>query len=238
METVQYAWLIWSLLLLAVWAVVYVSLASKESKKEMLVVSLWTSLLGATEPLFVPEYWSPPSLFDLALRTGFDIESFLFAFGIGGLAAVIYEKMHPVAHRRMPPARIRGSRHTYHTAALLSAPVLFILLLLYSDLNPIYAASLALLAGGIFSWYCRPDLKRKMITGSLAFLALYVAYFSTLNLAYPGYVEAVWNLDAVSGVLVAGIPIEELLFALSFGFLWSSIYEHATWRTIKRANTT
>lgn len=32
-----------------------------------------TSLFGATEPIFVPEYWSPPSLFDLAQRTGLDI---------------------------------------------------------------------------------------------------------------------------------------------------------------------
>jgi hypothetical protein len=29
----------------------------------------------------VPEYWRPPSLFDLALKNGFDIESLLFAFG-------------------------------------------------------------------------------------------------------------------------------------------------------------
>lgn len=57
----------------------------------MMVVSLWTSLLGLTEPLFVPEYWAPPSLFDLASRTGFDIESFIFSFAIGGIAVVIYE---------------------------------------------------------------------------------------------------------------------------------------------------
>lgn len=63
----QYAWLIWSLLLLVIWAIVYFSLKGQESKKEMLVVSLWTSLLGLMEPLFVPEYWNPPSLFDLAL---------------------------------------------------------------------------------------------------------------------------------------------------------------------------
>jgi hypothetical protein len=31
-----------------------------------------------TEPLFVPDYWNPPSLFDLARRSGFDIESVIF----------------------------------------------------------------------------------------------------------------------------------------------------------------
>src|SRR3989344_3155343 len=94
----QYAWLIWNLLLLVIWSIVYFSLRGKESKKEMLVVSLWTSLLGFTEPLFVPEYWSPPSLFDLAAKTGFDIESLLFSFGIGGLAVVVYEKIFSNQH--------------------------------------------------------------------------------------------------------------------------------------------
>lgn len=40
-------------------------------------------LLGFTEPLFVPAYWNPPTLFDLAQRTGFDIESLIFTFAIG-----------------------------------------------------------------------------------------------------------------------------------------------------------
>ncbi|MFH1671650.1 MAG: hypothetical protein ABH889_02680 [Candidatus Portnoybacteria bacterium] len=44
----QYAWLIWSLILVGIWLAVYLSLNSKEKKKEMLVVSLWTSLLGFT----------------------------------------------------------------------------------------------------------------------------------------------------------------------------------------------
>ena len=51
----QYIWLIWSLILIAIWLAIYVSLGSGKEKKKMLVVSLWTSLLGLTEPLFVPE---------------------------------------------------------------------------------------------------------------------------------------------------------------------------------------
>lgn len=52
----QYAWLVWSLMLLVIWVIVYFSLRNKENKKEMLDVSVWTSLLGLTEPLFVPKY--------------------------------------------------------------------------------------------------------------------------------------------------------------------------------------
>ncbi|OGE78018.1 MAG: hypothetical protein A2751_06040 [Candidatus Doudnabacteria bacterium RIFCSPHIGHO2_01_FULL_46_14] len=228
----QYAWLIWSLILLLIWAIIYFSLRSKESKKEMLVVSLWTSLLGLTEPLFVPEYWSPPSLFDLALRTGFDIESLLFAFGVGGLVVVLYERIFRIKHETIPLSSRHSARHHYHFWAITSTPVIFIVLLFATSLNPIYTSAIALVLGGFATWYCRPDLKKKMITSAFIFLGLYFFYFLTLIAIYPGYVENVWNLKAISGVLVAGVPLEELMFAFGVGFLWSSMYEHIKWRKI------
>ncbi|MBI5401408.1 hypothetical protein HZB05_01095 [Candidatus Wolfebacteria bacterium] len=226
----QYAWLIWSLLLLVIWGAVYFSLKNKESKREMLVVSLWTSLLGLTEPLFVPEYWSPPSLFNLALRTGFDIESLLFSFGIGGIAVVVYELIFKTKHKKIHSHERHSPRHHYHLLTLLSAPVIFFLLLVATSINPIYIAVISMAGGGLFSWYCRPDLKKKMQTSAVIFLGIYFVYFLTLIALYPGYVEKVWNLRVISGILILGIPMEELLFAISFGFFWSSVYEHITWR--------
>ncbi|KKS92840.1 MAG: hypothetical protein UV69_C0020G0001, partial [Parcubacteria group bacterium GW2011_GWE2_43_12] len=44
----QFAWLLWSAFLIVIWGIIYVLLKNKESKKEMLVVSFWTSLLGLT----------------------------------------------------------------------------------------------------------------------------------------------------------------------------------------------
>lgn len=199
----------------------------------MLIVSLWTSLLGLTEPLFVPEYWSPPSLFDLASRTGFDIESLIFSFGIGGLAVVLYERIFHTKHQAISKAERHGSHHRFHLWAIASAPIIFIILLLATSLNPLYSAVIAMIAGGLFTWYCRPDLKKKILVSALIFFGLYFIYFLTLIAMYPGYVERVWNLRAISGILIFGIPLEELAFALSFGFIWSSVYEHLTWRKIK-----
>lgn len=201
----------------------------------MLVVSLWTSLFGFSEPLFVPAYWSPPSLFDLAHRTGFDIESLIFSFGVGGIAVIIYERIFPTIHKQMTQHEKHLSRHRYHLIALLSAPVIFFFLLFATPLNPIYSAIIAMITGGFFSWYCRPDLKKKMLASAFIFTAIYFIYFLVLIAFYPGYVEQVWNLKAISGILVLGIPMEELLFAFSLGFIWSSIYEHLTWRRIKNA---
>ena len=229
----QFAWLLWSLFLIVIWGVIYALLKSKGSKKEMLLVSLWTSLLGFTEPLFVPEYWNPPSLFDLAHRTGFDIESLIFSFGVGGIAVVLYEWIFRISHEQMKPREQSLPRHRYHLLSILSAPVIFFFLLVSTSLNPIYSAAVAMIIGGLFSWYCRPDLKKKMIMSAFIFLGIYFVYFLTLIAVYPGYVEQVWNFKDISGILVFGIPLEELLFAVSFGFIWSSVYEHFTWRKIK-----
>lgn len=229
----QYAWLTWSLLFLGLWTVVYLTFKDKDSRREMLLVSSWTMLAGFTEPFFVPEYWNPPSLFDLARKTGFDIESFIFAFAVGGLAVVIYEWIFKIRHKSVAPAETLKPRHKYHKLALIFGPALFLFLVVFTDLNPIYSAFIALMGGGIFAWYCRPDLKKKMVVSAFIFFALYSVYFLTLIALYPGYVEKVWNLEVLSGILLVGIPLEELMYAFGLGFLWSSYYEHFMWRKLK-----
>ncbi len=228
----HYAWLLWSLLLLVIWAVIYLFLKTKESKREMLIVSAWTSLLGLTEPIFVPRYWNPPSLFNLAYHTGFDLESFIFSFAIGGIAVVLYELFFAGRHDVMSAMEHHNMRHRWHLWALLSAPIVFMGLLLFSPLNPIYSAFIAMMVGGFATWFWRPDLKKKMGASAVVFLVLYFLYFLTLIAAYPGYVERVWNLPAISGILFLGVPLEELMFAFGLGFFWSSVYEHLTWRKI------
>jgi hypothetical protein len=108
--------------------------------------------------------------------------------------------------------------------------VLFLALLALTRLNPIYAAALALAGGFLATLYCRPDLWRKMLTSGALFLVLYFAVFALFALVFPGYVRAVWNLGALSGAFVLGVPGEELIFAFTFGLYWSSVYEHVTWR--------
>ncbi|HUK39307.1 MAG TPA: lycopene cyclase domain-containing protein [Methanomicrobiales archaeon] len=220
----ELVWLGWSLAFLAVWCLVLAGLKDRGSRHEMLVVSAWTSLLALTEPLFVPRYWNPPSLFGLAQSTGFDVESFIFCWSIGGLAVVLYELLVPVRHEPVG----RGSRtHAFHPVALVVTPVSFAVLDLATGLNPIYGALLAFALGSALVVASRPDLLRKMLVSAFVFLGLYSAYFFTLIVAVPGYVQRVWDLRVLSGASVLGIPLEELAFAFAFGFFWSGIYEYA-----------
>ncbi len=200
----------------------------------MLEMSFWTSLLGFTEPLFVPSYWNPPSLFDLAHRTGFDIESFIFAFAAGGIVFALYDLLFRKNEKPMPKLSRHSHRHRFHRAILWSVPIIIIVLFFTTALNPIYDFTIAGVIGGALAIYCRPALAKKMFASASFFLIIYYLYFLSLinAIASPGYVEQVWNLTNLSGILITGVPLEELLFAVTLGFYWSSVYEHFTWKKL------
>lgn len=221
----EYAWFLWSLGFLLVWIIVF-SL-KKEFRKEMLLISLLTMPLGLTEPLFVPRYWDPPSLFNLAQRTGFDLESLIFCFAIGGICSVAYKIIYKA--RNTPLDDSERQKHHWHGLILASPVIIFILLSLMTSFNPIYNGIIAMFLGSLASLYCRPDLKIKIWVGGLLFTGFYFIFFFTLISIFPDYVGKVWNLKNLSGFLILGIPLEELLFAFSFGMLWSSLYEHLFW---------
>lgn len=226
----KYIWFFWSSLLIIFWGVVYI--LYPDGRKRMLKASLLTTPFGLTEPLFVPEYWNPPSLFDLAQRTGFDIESLIFCFGIGGLGIVLYDFIFKVQHVEMSPEEKKHHRHKYHIWTLLSPVITFPVLYFLTNWNPIYSATVAMFVGGLAALWCRPDLKIKIWVSGIIFLIFYIIYFMSLELGFPGYVERVWTLSNISEIMIWKIPLEELIFAFTFGMLWSSYYEHLKWRKI------
>jgi hypothetical protein len=77
-----------------------------------------------------------------------------------------------------------------------------------------------------------PDLIAKISAGAVLFMVYYAIFLLGLEWSAPGYIERVWNLPALSGLSIAGLPIEELLFATAFGAYWSSVYEHFTWQRL------
>lgn len=224
----QYVYLEWSLILLGIWAAAY--LARPAFRHKMHAVSGWTGLLGFSEAFFVPRYWTPPTLFDLAARTGFDIESLIFAFAAGGLASTLYDELTGRATAPMSLAARHAHRHRLHEWALAAPLPVFFALGVLTSLNPIYVAEAALAAGALATVACRPDLWRRTLLGAVIFLALYFLYFASLVSVHPAYVRRVWNLQALSGVLIVGIPLEELLFAVTLGSMWAGLYEHWNWR--------
>ena len=223
----NYVWLVWSSVFLLPWLAIFIGFP--QYRRMMLWASLFTTPFGLTEPLFVPEYWSPPSLFDLARTTGFDIESLIYCFSIGGISAALYNIF--TGQTPQPVGEMERHRplHRHHYKAL-AAPFVTFPLMYFLPWNPIYPAIVAMVVGAVANMLCRPDLKWKTWIGGLLFLLYYVIFLAGLEWTAPGYIERVWNLDALSGIRILFLPVEELLFAIVFGMYWSGVYEHFTWR--------
>ena len=230
----RYVWIVWSAAFLLPWLVLW--LLAPAVRPVMWRASLATMMFGLTEPLFVPEYWNPPSLFELAQRTGFDIESLVFSFAVGGTGTVLYDVL--TRRRTEPlPAEERGrSRHRWHRAAL-AVPVLVFLALYGLPWNPIYPAVVALAAGAVATAFCRPDLASKTVVGGGILLGYYAAFVLALVGFAPGYIENVWNLPQLINVRPLGIPLQELIFGFTFGMYWTSVYEHLAWRGLQHAGS-
>lgn len=222
----HYVWLIWSTAFLLPWLLLFALFPRYRSG--MWWASVFMLPIGFTEPMFVPEYWSPPSLFELAARTGFDIESFIFSFAIGGIGAVLYNVITNRTLVLVPIHERHDRQHRLHRLALASPFVLFGLFY-FLPWNPIHAAIAAMLLGAMAAVACRLDLKSNTLVGGALFLAIYLVFLLGLKWSAPGYIEQVWNHAALSGVLVFGLPVEELLFGFCFGLVWTGFYEHFSW---------
>jgi hypothetical protein len=125
----------------------------------------------------------------------------------------------------MIPAEVRREHGWLHLFSLSVMPTVFGLLFFFTGLNPIYCVSAALFLGAVAAVACRPDLAWNTVLGGAMFMGLYFLVFFSVTLVYPDFVSA-WNLPALSGILVFGVPLEELLFASTFGMMWSGVYEH------------
>lgn len=231
----KYVWFVWSIVFLVPWLLVYA--VFPRHRKAILWASLFTLPFGLTEPLFVPSYWTPPSLFDLAARTRFDIESFIFCFGIGGIGAVLFNVLTGRELSPVSSVERTAPHHRLHRWALavpfVSFPILYIF-----PWNPIYPAIVAMALGASATILCRPDLAPKVALGAFLFVVYYAIFLLGLEWTAPGFIGRVWNIEALSGIAVAGLPIEELLFAAAFGAYWSGLYEHFTWRRLAAAQST
>lgn len=223
----HYVWLLWSSAFLLPWVALYI--AFPMHRRAMLWGSVFMAPFGLTEPLFVPEYWNPPSLFDLAQRTGFDIESIIFCFAIGGIGAVLYNVIMRSGPAAVPEHERLHPRHRFHYIAL-ALPFAAFPLLYFLPWNPIYPGIVAMMAGAVANVLCRSDLKLNMLVGGMLFLGFYIVFLAELKWSAPGYIEQVWNLPALSGIAPFGFPVEELLFAFTFGLFWTGVYEHFTWQ--------
>jgi len=206
-------------LLLAVPAAMVYSLRP-DLRSAMARTALAALPLAFTESLFLGVYWSPIFLFDLGSRYGFGIEDFLFVALLGMLTCASY----PTAFRKgLRPAVKKRSRVACMLPLALGGAGLAVVLLLPAI--PIIYRTWSVM--GLFvlvTWIVRGELIGPSCAGGAIVTVCYWLICLGWQILYPGIFTSAWNQEALSGLFVFGVPIEELIYAGMAGMSGTVLY--------------
>jgi Lycopene cyclase len=215
----HYSYLKGTLIFAAAWVACLV--LGKKYRPQLMWGTLISAPLGLTSILFVPQYWTPPSLFDLDKRFRVGIEDILWAAAVGGIASVIAEIL-----LKEKLARNRNQPHKRHYAPFAVMVGLFVVLELWHPGKTIYNTIISFAACALVVAFLRRDLVLPMIAGALDFTLLYAALFVYFLALYPDFIQRYYNIPNLLGIYIFKVPIEEFMFAASGGAVWSVAYEY------------
>lgn len=189
--------------------------------------SLVSTPLGLTQPLFVPGYWEPTVILQIE---GWDIESLIWSFFMGGIAAVIFEVIWSKRLVRSKPHKPKWLEIVLLIAGF-AAVVVGAWYLNFSTLHSCFIVASAVI---LALWKMRPDLVKPSILGGLLFTLIYIVVLLLAEHLSRGFLNQ-WNPSGNWGIAIHGIPLEEYLFAFLFTAWWSLLYPIAAGLSIQRA---
>lgn len=192
----------------------------------MLIMSLLTASFGPISELwYFADYWKPEIALPLPIG---GVEDLLFGFSIGGIAAFSYESLFVRGICKCEEKKLKREWFLLVFFVVVGASMIILNNLL--GLNSIFASSLGMLVVAAIMLYLRPDLITNAI-GSAFLVAgiMFVVYFLGQEI-FPGghlWVTRIWKLyDRPTGIIIfKHIPLTEMLWGLSWGFVWGPMYE-------------
>ncbi len=211
-------YLLGSLFLLLIWFLIFIW--QKKLRREMLIASLIITPAALSEVFFVPGYWLPDTIGNPKLS----IEDFIFSFAVGGIVAVIYELFmkRKVRHQRLCSCY---NGELFHGLILGIGVIVIFLSYTLLKINFMYAVYFGIIIDIILITFTRPDLIKKIIYSGLIFGLLYFLFFSIFSSLVPSFIKH-WNITNLSGIVLLGVPVEEILWAIGTGGLLGPIYEY------------
>lgn len=226
----QYTYLIGDIILLTLWLILF--LWRKDIRKEMLIISL---IFGIMSPIFailvISDWWIPLTI----TNTPIGIEDFLFGFGIGGVASVIYAYLFNKRVKVKKVKKLKEQKRNLNLLFLISLLlILFLVGVLVIKLNTFISAIISLIIPIIIIYIKRHDLiKDSLLSGLLVLIASILGYHM-LNFITPGFFNEFWLFQNIGKVIILGIPLEEHVWFFFAGAFLGPLYEY--WKEGKLIN--
>jgi len=222
MEKLAYTFL--TLPFVILWIVLY--LKSPGIRKAMLVMSALSGLAGPIgEYWFLRDYWHPDYVLPVTVGNWrFGIEDYVLTFAMTGTAMVLFEKFG--ARKKWGPLPSVSWKSLFRLDMVGNFGIL--LMVLFTSvigLNSIYAILLAMVASSAPLYWARPAWILSALPVAAVFSLYYwiVLKFLWMPL-FPGILERWWNLEALWGFRLAGVPAEEPLWAFCVALFAGPMY--------------
>ena len=218
----QYSYLLLGVVFGLVWAALY--WWRKDTRREMLIISLLFTLPGPiSDLLYTRDWWRPITL----TNTVFSLESMLVAFMIGGIGSVLYEdffkkkvKVRKTKRKEIPQKLLHieliflfgaiiffGSFYIFHTNSLVSSII--------ASFSPI-----------ILIWIKRHDLIIDSLASGVLLLITAIVVYSTLEILTPGWVDKFWYFQNTPRIKILNLPLDDVIWYFLAGLLIGPLYEY------------
>lgn len=220
MENIRYAYLFADMVLLfPVWLFLFIK--RKDLRKEILFLGVVVGLFAYLFQYFYfsRDYWRPMYL--VGEYAG--IEDFLFGFFSAGIAGSVFEWAYG---KRFSKRKNRKQVWAgVSVAMVLVGLVIFHLMTKSLKINSIYTFSFVSYLFGIVIVLFRNDLLMDVLMSGIFFGVYYSLVFLVFNSLFPNFVPEFYFLKNISGIYLAGFPVEETIWGASMGFAVGPLYE-------------
>jgi len=226
LDTYQFSYLIYTLLLLLIWSVLFIS--NKSYRKESLAVGLLFGIAGIiVAGIYVVDWWNPITVFGKS--TG--IEDFIFSFSIGGIGSIIYSVIFNKKIIKKDKRFDLYKNKKFILTAIVLAFVFFVSFYLLS-IDSFLSSLLGFTVVISYMLYRRKDLtKNALISGVLLSLVTIIPYI-VIEFITPGWVENTWyfNFTYLPRISIFHDPIEDIIWFMFAGAFTSTWYKY--WREV------
>ncbi len=179
---------------------------------------------ACTEFLFYPTYWEPFFLFDLGRRIGFGIEDIIFVAGLSAFTSTAYAF---TCNRNYSPSDNNKLKHCVLRAlGIFCFAGILLLSTLTVGIAAIYSTCLVMIAAASVMIWQRPDLTLPALFGGCFSAATYFILCLAAEKIIPGIFKNIWHTDKFLNIFIVGVPVEELIYGFSSGFIATAFYPY------------
>ncbi len=198
-------------------ALAVLAICPKHSKVA-LISGILATPFGLLDSLFVLDYWTPPHIFGPL----FSIEGMLFSFGNGVFVWLI--AVFPFRRRLKNRLQFKILARRFVLYSFIALAVMLALWergLGLANASLMTGTILGLSVIGVLMLSRDSSLLPLALTGALGFGMFYAVQLALLSLISPSF-SSVWTAAVRDGVTVFGYPVEEMIWAVVYGCVWTT----------------